>query len=200
MANGLADKPTSLALPTLPTMASGETKQLLLEVAVPPGAAPGQILQFQTPAGAVQAAVPPGLKPGQTFQVQIPQPALVLAVPTGVVVANPTGSTPLTGISGPPVQPGAGDKGVPPGAPAGGQWMTVKYWGAKTWGLMFLIILVNLGLVVLFANIGDGHALAVICCGFYLFVYIGLPCGACVDMRKDERDVYTLGGPGQEET
>jgi hypothetical protein len=45
----------------------------LMQVQIPQGCYPGQLLQIQSPSGQLlQVAVPQGLQPGQTFQVQIP--------------------------------------------------------------------------------------------------------------------------------
>merc|ERR1712107_802646 len=38
-----------------------------MQVQVPPGSAPGTLLQVQTPAGLMQVAVPDGCAPGSTF-------------------------------------------------------------------------------------------------------------------------------------
>ena len=44
----------------------------MMQVTVPPGAAAGQMMQVQLPAGQlVQVRVPAGLQPGQIFQMQV---------------------------------------------------------------------------------------------------------------------------------
>ena len=43
-----------------------------IQLAVPPGAQPGQLIQAQVNGQNIQAQIPPGLQPGATFAVQIP--------------------------------------------------------------------------------------------------------------------------------
>ena len=51
-----------------------------MQVTVPPGAAAGQMMQVQLPAGQlVQVRVPAGLQPGQIFQMQVPAAGPVTA-------------------------------------------------------------------------------------------------------------------------
>ena len=52
----------------------------MMQVTVPPGAAAGQMMQVQLPAGQlVQVRVPAGLQPGQIFQMQVPAAGPVTA-------------------------------------------------------------------------------------------------------------------------
>ena len=52
----------------------------MMQVTVPPGAAAGQMMQVQLPAGQlVQVQVPAGLQPGQIFQMQVPAAGPVTA-------------------------------------------------------------------------------------------------------------------------
>ena len=46
-----------------------------IQLAVPPGAQPGQLIQAQVNGQNIQAQIPPGLQPGATFAVQIPAAA-----------------------------------------------------------------------------------------------------------------------------
>ena len=48
-----------------------------IQLAVPPGAQPGQLIQAQVNGQTVQAQIPPGLQPGATFSVSIPAAAPV---------------------------------------------------------------------------------------------------------------------------
>lgn len=49
-----------------------------MEVTVPDGVSPGQMVQVQTPSGVMQAQVPEGLLPGQKFLIQLaPQPQIM---------------------------------------------------------------------------------------------------------------------------
>lgn len=72
-----------------PNGAAPATGQQTLAVTVPPGAAPGQTLQIQTPQGqTIQVQIPAGLQQGQTFNVQVQQP---VAAPMAQVVGQPVG-------------------------------------------------------------------------------------------------------------
>ena len=52
-----------------------EEQGVCVDVEVPPGAAPGQQLQLQTPVGPVTVSVPEGVAPKQKFRVQVRPPA-----------------------------------------------------------------------------------------------------------------------------
>ena len=56
------------------TAASSQQQQSqLMQIQVPQGCSPGQLLQIQAPSGQLlQVAIPQGVFPGQSFQVQIP--------------------------------------------------------------------------------------------------------------------------------
>ena len=67
-----------------------------MQVTVPAGVSPGQMVQFQTPSGQmVQAQVPAGLQPGQSFQIQLaPQPQVMSDGPAFIASATFAGAKP----------------------------------------------------------------------------------------------------------
>lgn len=168
-------------------------------VTVTPGLKPGDSVCITAPSGVMmQVVVPVGVNEGGQFQVSVPVAAAPVAVAAPVapvattpVVAVSTGGT-LTRAGGLPVQPG---EGVPPGAPTGGEWMTVKYWGVKTWALQLIFMGVGLVLPIYFVALG---MIAMVGCVFWLagtfFFTVFTACGACVDMRLDKRTVYSIDG------
>ena len=183
--------------------AHGPSPTQLMMVTVPPGVEPGGSISITAPSGqAVQVVVPAGVNEGAQFQVSVPVAAETIAVAAPVapgaaapVVAVPTGATITAVPEALPAEPG---ENVPPGAPAGGQWMTVKYWGARTWAMQSVIILLNLALPILFAILGM-VPVAVIVAGCFVFVHVCIPCGASGDRRLDKRTVYSIGGPESKE-
>ena len=82
-------------------------------------------------------------------------------------------------------------RGAPPGAPTGGIWLTVKYWGLKSWALQVAIVLLQIGLTVFLVTL-DMAPLAAIVNGAFLFVYVMGACGAVCDARLDKRTVYSV--------
>ena len=183
--------------------AHGPSPTQLMMVTVPPGVKPGGSISITAPSGqAVQVVVPAGVNEGGQFQVSVPVAAETIAVAAPVapvaaapVVAVPTGAT-ITPVGGPPAQPGENvpaHRRPPHGAPAGGQWMTVKYWGVCTWAKLSVIILLNVALPILFVVLGM-VPVAVIVGGSFLFVHLCISCG-----RLDKRTVYSIGGPESKE-
>ena len=69
-------------------------QQMMVQVTVPPGVMPGQVIAVQSPAGLVQAQVPMGMGPGSTF--------IISATPTPAPVAV---ATPSFGSGSPSVVP-----------------------------------------------------------------------------------------------
>ena len=185
--------------------AHGPSPTQLMMVTVPPGVKPGGSISIMAPSGqAVQVVVPAGVNEGARFQVSVPVAAETIAVAapaapvaTAPVVAVPTRAT-IVPVGSPPAEPGENvpaHRRPPPGAPAGGQWMTVKYWGVCTWAKLSVILILNLALPIHFVVRGMWE-LAVIVGGFFLFVHICFTCNACPGGgRIDKRTVYSIGGP-----
>lgn len=160
--------------------AHGPSPTQLMMVTVPPGVKPGGSISIMAPSGqAVQVVVPAGVNEGARFQVSVPVAAETIAVaaPAAPVAAAPVVAVPtratIVPVGSPPAEPGENvpaHRRPPPGAPAGGQWMTVKYWGVCTWAKLSVIIILNLALPIHFVVRGMWE-LAVIVGGFFLFVH-----------------------------
>ena len=67
-----------------------------IQLAVPPGAQPGQLIQAQVNGQNIQAQIPPGLQPGATFSVQIPAAPVDDPAATAAYDALLTGASRLT--------------------------------------------------------------------------------------------------------
>jgi len=187
-----------------------------VHVVVPAGVNEGGQFQVSVPVAAETIAVAAPVAPVAA--------APVVAVPTGATI-TPVGGPPTQpgenvpahadasrGGSTSTVRLGGSASGAvfvpgmdafvrslpPPGAPAGGQWMTVKYWGVCTWAKLSVIILLNVALPILFVVRGM-VPIAVIVGGSFLFVHLFCTCGACGDCRLDKRTVYSIGGPRSKE-
>ena len=88
-----------LTIRAVPGMGAGGLAQI--QVQVPPGAAPGSMMQVAHNGAMIQCVVPPGAAPGSTFAMQVPAPApstFSVIVPPGIGPGMMMGATdPRTG-------------------------------------------------------------------------------------------------------
>ena len=105
-----ADMQASVSAPVQGVVVVAPAPQLM-QVQVPMGIGPGQMMQVMSPSG-------------QAFNVQVPQ-----GVTSGAVISvQPPGAQQPMQMQAPPSQL-MGGRAPPPGLPAGGQWQTVNYCG-----------------------------------------------------------------------